>query len=336
MLLQLPADFEIVIVDGDSSDGTKELLEELSESYPRVKFQVQQTNLGMDSGYAQAANVSAGKFIMFSGDDDQLEDGSLGRVRTRLLSEPDIELLVLNYSVFDPSLKQALVVSRLGSDAPVEFENYETDEFFERIGGLLTFIGSVLLSRKRWNLLKQEDFLGSYFIHVGAALSSPISGRIALEPQPVFLARGGVPSWDTRAAEIWLFKWPELVQKLEGLSPKFRRDMRVAWKRSLPRAILWQRALGNISWGNFTRLWLNFPRDTKVGKFVLILSMMISFRGLNAFALSRVRRRSKRGNRDLTWELFELLSGKALRISNPRRNPDGRQAGSLEPQRDIR
>ena len=174
----------------------------------------------------------------------------------------------------------------------------------------MTFLGSVLVSRERWGNLNEKDFLNSYFIHVGAALSTHMSSRILLEHEPVFLVRGGVPSWNTRAAEIWLFKWPEAIQKLGALTPHYRSERQETWMKGLPKAILWQRALGNISWRNFAKVWENFPRGAKVSKFVLLFANLVSFRALNAVALFRVRRRIKNGYPDLTWELFELLSGR--------------------------
>ena len=328
VLLQLPIDFEIVVVDGDSSDGTEAFLRELSALEPRVRFKIQNLNLGLDAGYAQAANESAGKYIMFSGDDDHLADGSLARVRARVLSEPCMELLVLNYSVFDPSMTKLLVSSRLNSDSPGDFSPHQVDQFFGLAGGLMTFIGSVLVSRERWNHLKQEDFLDSYFIHVGAALSSPMSGRLLLEHEPVFLARGGVPSWNTRAAEIWLFKWPEVIQKLDALSLQFRKEQKEAWRRRLPNAILWQRALGNIAWGNFEKLWVHFPPATKLSRLVLILSNLVSFRILNAVAIFRVRQRIKSGSVDQTWELYELLSGRLSYLNHRKRKRNPQKASS--------
>ena len=310
MLLQLPRDFEVMVVDGDSTDGTEDLLKQVSNSDPRVRFQKQKVNLGLDAGYAQAANESLGEYIMFAGDDDELVEGSLARVRERLRSEASVELLLCNYSVLDPSLTKILLSKRLDNDSPSQFPPHKVDELFLLAEGLLTFIGSVVVSRQRWNNLEQDDFLNSYFIHVGAALSSPLTSRILMEREPVFLARGGVPSWNTSAAEIWLFKWPAVVQKLEALSHQFRKAKELSWKRSLPNAILWQRALGNVSWGNFAKIWSHFPPGTNLARLILVLSALMSFRALNSLATYRVRRRIKNGSSDLNWELFELLSGR--------------------------
>jgi glycosyltransferase involved in cell wall biosynthesis len=333
VLIQLPSDFEVMVVDGNSTDGTESLLEQISSSNPRLRFQKQKSNTGLDAGYAQAANESSGKYIMFAGDDDKLAEGSLARVREKLLSDSTVELLLCNYSVLDPSMTKLLLSTRFEHDAPEKFLPHEADKLFVLAEGLLTFIGSVLVSRERWNNFVQKEFLNSYFIHVGAALSSPLTGPIFIEHDPVFLARGGVPSWNTSAAEIWLFKWPQVVQKLHALSHEFRAARQRSWRVTLPNAILWQRAVGNLSLVNLAKIWSHFPPGMYFAKFILISSALLSFRVLNSLAVSRVRRQIKQGNLDLNWELFELMSGRLnylnLRSKNINRAGNARKFGEI-------
>ena len=62
-------DFEIIIVDNDSSDGTKEYCEKLSSENSRVKYFRNETNLGFSKANNIGVKYSSGKYLMFLNND---------------------------------------------------------------------------------------------------------------------------------------------------------------------------------------------------------------------------------------------------------------------------
>jgi GT2 family glycosyltransferase len=63
--------YELIIIDNGSGDGTKEFLEEISESNTKIKIVLNETNIGINSK-SQGAELSKGEFII-GVDDDVIE-----------------------------------------------------------------------------------------------------------------------------------------------------------------------------------------------------------------------------------------------------------------------
>jgi len=64
-------DYELVIVDDCSTDGTREYLRDLDDE--RIKVVYQEQNLGAIGNFSDAVNYASGEWIMFLGVDDGLQ-----------------------------------------------------------------------------------------------------------------------------------------------------------------------------------------------------------------------------------------------------------------------
>jgi glycosyltransferase involved in cell wall biosynthesis len=300
----LPSEVEIVVVDGDSEDDTKSVLENLRLKSESLSFRVQEKNSGIDGGYSEAASLSRGQYIWFVSDDDEILQDAPQRVVKELMSEGPLDVLVLNYAVWNEELTEEIVASRIEPTSRIAFSKSETDDLFEIAGGAMTYLASTVVSRERWDSIEPETFLGSYFVHVAASFASPAihGARIILDP--LIRVRGGVPSWRAQSAVIWLSRWPRLIQQLGGLSEGHRDSLKKIWKSSIISSIMWQRALGNITLTNFRKVFLELPPGAS-NKLALIVSLIVSFKALNYVAKVRVKK-GMEGGRDLAWEAHEL------------------------------
>jgi hypothetical protein len=77
--------FEIIIVDNASTDGSLELIEKLSGSYSCIKFIKNSENLGHAEGCNVGAKATKGKYLVFLDNDTEIKaDGRLNKDNERL------------------------------------------------------------------------------------------------------------------------------------------------------------------------------------------------------------------------------------------------------------
>lgn len=76
------ADFEVIVVDDGSTDGTAALL----ERYPKVKV-IRQKNQGMSTARNRGIEEARGEYILFVDSDDLLTEGALATLAPELTGE---------------------------------------------------------------------------------------------------------------------------------------------------------------------------------------------------------------------------------------------------------
>jgi len=71
--LTYPLDYEVIVVDNNSSDGSGQMLQELAINWPNLKVNLQSTNLGFTKGNNFAYSLSEGKYLLFLNSDVMIE-----------------------------------------------------------------------------------------------------------------------------------------------------------------------------------------------------------------------------------------------------------------------
>lgn len=94
-------DFEIIIVDGGSSDGTRELLKSRASE---IDYFVSEPDLGIYNALNKGIGYAAGQIIGIIHSDDMLSYGSLARYH-KVFSEADCDLVLGDCCYFDKSLR---------------------------------------------------------------------------------------------------------------------------------------------------------------------------------------------------------------------------------------
>lgn len=91
--------YELLISDNASTDDTQAYCEELARKYPQIRYIRQEKNLGMMPNWNFLLEEAEGKYFMWLGDDDWLEDGVLTRYVEFLESHDDYVLVsgAINY-----------------------------------------------------------------------------------------------------------------------------------------------------------------------------------------------------------------------------------------------
>lgn len=86
-------DFEVVVVDNNSSDGTPSYLTELATREPHLKCVLNATNRGFAGGNNDGIRVATGSVIVLLNNDTQVSEGWLTTMRSALLADQSIGLL---------------------------------------------------------------------------------------------------------------------------------------------------------------------------------------------------------------------------------------------------
>ena len=80
---------EVFVVDNDSSDGTKELLEEYARKYPEIKIILNSKNFGLAYANNQPMHLCKGEYILILNPDTVVTD-TIARLADYLDTHPDI------------------------------------------------------------------------------------------------------------------------------------------------------------------------------------------------------------------------------------------------------
>lgn len=120
VLSQSYADFEYIITDDGSTDGTRDYLEKLSKKDARVKVIFLEKNGGIGNARNTAIHAANGEYLLFIDQDDFFVDGAFNMLASRLGAEAaaksaDVMCFGMNRVREDGSLIQAFSPELSGS-----------------------------------------------------------------------------------------------------------------------------------------------------------------------------------------------------------------------------
>lgn len=94
-----PDDYEVLVVDDGSTDGSRAIVESFARDHRQVKLLTQE-NAGVSAARNLAMDNARGRYIMFVDSDDRLEDDVIHGLIQRAVDE-DLDVLSFNYSCED-------------------------------------------------------------------------------------------------------------------------------------------------------------------------------------------------------------------------------------------
>ena len=119
VLAQTMQDFEVIVVNDGSTDGSLEILHEYAASYSNVRV-LDQPNAGQGAARNRALGEAQGEFVLFVDADDFIERVTL-QVTTERALEDDSDFVHFDWKLYDP-----------GSNRPGDYHYYNTDPFWHR------------------------------------------------------------------------------------------------------------------------------------------------------------------------------------------------------------
>ena len=88
-----PDEFELIVVDNDSSDGTKEYLRNIETKHSNMTVILNDTNKGYSGGNNDGIKASKGEFVILLNNDTLVSDGWLKKMRYPFLNDKQIGLV---------------------------------------------------------------------------------------------------------------------------------------------------------------------------------------------------------------------------------------------------
>jgi abequosyltransferase len=256
IICQATDEVEIVVLDGASTDGTREIVRRYQERFPRLRYFRQKANMGVDRDFAEAVDLAQGEYCWLFSDDDLLLPGAIQIVLDAINGQ--YALIIANAEVRNADLSKVLQRQRLTLSVDRTYEPCDNDRLLADVGDYLSFIGCVIIKRELWNAREKEKYFGSFFIHVGVIFQSPLPERVFAIAKPLISIRYGNASWLEKYFEIWMFKWPNLIWSFGDYSDaaKLRVCRKEPWRRL--KTLLLHRAKGSYTINTY-RKWLK-PR----------------------------------------------------------------------------
>ncbi|HXS74092.1 MAG TPA: glycosyltransferase [Rhodanobacteraceae bacterium] len=220
ILGQCPADVEVMVLDGASTDDTTAVVRRLQQSFPTLRYERQERNGGVDRDYDAAVSLARGEYCWLMSDDDLLKPGAMAAVLQAVDRRRD--LIIVNAELGNFDFSRVLDGNRLRFAQDRVYGPSEFNRLFEETSGYLGYIGAVVIRRSLWLSRDRESFFGSCFIHVGVIFQDALpNGAIALAT-PLIAIRFGNTQWRPREFEIRMIRWTELVCALASIPLEVR------------------------------------------------------------------------------------------------------------------
>jgi glycosyltransferase involved in cell wall biosynthesis len=245
VLAGLPANVEIVVLDGASTDDTERVMRSYTERHAQIRYVRLTQNGGVDLDYHRAVQHARGEFCWLMTDDDLVVPGGVETIVRQLTH--DVDLVIVNSQVCDGTISQVLEERRLDIARDYRFKPEEFEAFFRLCAYYMSFIGSVVVRRSVWLERDEQPYLGTEFIHCGIIFQRALERDIVVLERPIVQIRYGVAQWSSRAFQIWMFKWPQLIWSFTSIADDAKRAVfpRYPW-HELHR-LLYYKARGQYS-----------------------------------------------------------------------------------------
>ena len=243
---------ELLVVDGASTDNTKEVMAHYLLLHPEIRYYREQVNSGVDRDYDKAVGYAKGEYCWLMSDDDLLKPGAVQRVLSAIDGKTD--LIVVNTEIWNADFSEKLLDRRLKIATDIEYGKSEREQFFIDTANQLGFIGCVIIRRSFWLSRDRASYYGTLFIHVGVIFQHTAIEAVRVIAEPLITIRDGNATWVARTFEVWAIKWPELIWSFTDFSDNAKHAVcpRQQWRRF--KFLFFHRAMGSYSLAEFHKL----------------------------------------------------------------------------------
>lgn len=171
-LLRSPrSDFEIVVSDDCSSDGTWGYLKQKSSVDHRLKCFRNANNLGMDANFAKTVSLAKGDYVWFCGQDDKIFREGVIAVITLLEKNPELDFVFLNHEKITEAKGEELSQKDICTHGEHDVFGNGLEEFLRNNShNLPTFLPKYILKRSLWESVDVTKYYGTYYCQVGVFL----------------------------------------------------------------------------------------------------------------------------------------------------------------------
>lgn len=219
ILAQTYSDFELIISDNASTDGTQEICGAYAARDARVRYHRNEENLGAANNFNRVFELSSGEYFKWAAHDDLYAPEYLQRCIEILDCEPEVVLCYPQTTIIDEDGKFVEhYYDGFNLRSPKPHERFR--DFF-RAPGLCNPVFGLIRARA----LKRTPLIGNY-----AASDRVLLGELALHgqfyevPEYLFLRRGHPQrSVEANVTDNQLAAWFDPSRRHKILLPRWRR-----------------------------------------------------------------------------------------------------------------
>ena len=221
---QINSNVEIVIVDGGPTDATQVIVKTYQERCSNITYLKSEissgtpSNEGFDRDCNYAVEQANGEYCWIMTDDDIVKEGAVKTVLTAI--NEGHSLIVASIEVLSKDLTEVLQVRRPEFSSDRVYQSTELNSLAIDICTHLTFVGAVIIKKSAWLERDRSKYYGTGFIHVGVIFQKPFTSSTIVISNPLVSVRFGNALWTSRAFQIWMFSWPQLVWSFSSLEEK--------------------------------------------------------------------------------------------------------------------
>lgn len=200
ILPQLREDFEVVVYDTGSTDGTRECMERLAAGNSQLRLFSLSERRSLDETLLLLLDEACGEYIWFFSSDDLMRPGAVDAVRRRILEAKERPALVyVNQRIVDER-GQLLITSQAGPEKDRDFPNGR--RIVPWLGLNLGFISASVIRRaSALRASSSSEFVGTRSLNLHLYLRCLLEGGSALYVgRPFIEARrvSGKPPYEYR------------------------------------------------------------------------------------------------------------------------------------------
>lgn len=212
LLAQTFQEFELVICDNCSSDGTERICRTFAERDPRIRYSRNESNIGAAGNFNRVFELAHGKYFAWANHDDLWEPGYLQECFKALESSPDAVLAYAHSIMIDASgqpvaeLKKDLGLDNASASARLrKFHDHilefdRTDSWDDNVGEGLWIPVYGLMRRDQ---LAKTGLIGSYISSDTVLLEELLMSGTFVEVKEVLFYKRDHPGRSMRASESY-------------------------------------------------------------------------------------------------------------------------------------
>lgn len=230
IITQISDEVEIVVVDGASTDNTKEVMHDYVQRCGQIRYIRLPVKGGVDQDYNQAVEFAEGEYCWLFTDDDVLKAGAIEQVLVEM--SKGHSLIVVNSEVWNQDFSTLIFEKHLADRAQTVYQSNEFNDFFQHCVTYLSYIGAVVIKKNIWKERDKVSYWGTEFVHIGVIFQKLLPATIRVIKSPLIKIRYGNAQWSSRKFEIWMIKWPGLLWSFDIISQASKQKLiaREPWR----------------------------------------------------------------------------------------------------------